>query len=186
MQNGIKIYSGIFFPTYVDKCFPHWPEWNHSSTSWKYSRAIQHYASAFFVNGLFWNDSNRVLDKMKMEGHRSIYINSYMSYIEMRVPLFLYLKKYTRYINIHMYIYYLLFSISTLLYGDKKKFLISFFIWLLTIVCFLREKSFYIVFFSKFPIVFRHFLLIHLYRSSTRHQWQDANSRDIQFICVTK
>ena len=45
---------------------------------------IRHYASAVFVNGAFWNDSNRVLDEMKMEGHRSDYINSYVSYIDVQ------------------------------------------------------------------------------------------------------
>ena len=45
---------------------------------------IRHYASAVFVNGAFWNDSNRVLGEMKMEGHRSNYINSYVSYIDMQ------------------------------------------------------------------------------------------------------
>lgn len=37
MQNGIEIYWGIFFPTYLDECFLHWPQWNHSSTIRKYS-----------------------------------------------------------------------------------------------------------------------------------------------------
>ena len=45
---------------------------------------IRHYASAVFVNGAFWNDSNRVLDEMKMEGHRSDYINSYVSCIDVQ------------------------------------------------------------------------------------------------------
>ena len=45
---------------------------------------IRHYASAVFVNGAFWNDSNRVLDEMKLEGHRSDYINSYVSYIDVQ------------------------------------------------------------------------------------------------------
>lgn len=45
---------------------------------------IRHYASAVFVNGAFWNDSNRVLDEMKMEGHRSNYINLYVSYIDVQ------------------------------------------------------------------------------------------------------
>lgn len=42
---------------------------------------IRYYAS---VNGSFSNDSNRVLDELKMEGHNSNYINSYTSYIDMQ------------------------------------------------------------------------------------------------------
>lgn len=42
---------------------------------------IRYYAS---VNGSFLNDSNRVLDELKMEGHNSNYINSYTSYIDMQ------------------------------------------------------------------------------------------------------
>ena len=44
---------------------------------------IRHYGSAIFVNDLFWNDSNKVLEDLKMEGHLEDYIDSYMSYIEM-------------------------------------------------------------------------------------------------------
>ena len=29
---------------------------------------IHHYASAVFINESFWNDSNKVLDELKMEG----------------------------------------------------------------------------------------------------------------------
>ena len=49
---------------------------------------IQHYASAVCLNGSFWNDSNRVLDELKMKGNCSDYINSYMSYIEMQRATF--------------------------------------------------------------------------------------------------
>ena len=47
------------------------------------SEYIRHYASAIFVNDSFWNDSNKVLEELKMEGHRQDYIDSYMSYVEM-------------------------------------------------------------------------------------------------------
>ena len=39
---------------------------------------IGHYASAMFVNDSFWNDSNKVLEELKMERHRQDYIDSYM------------------------------------------------------------------------------------------------------------
>ena len=44
---------------------------------------IRHYASAVFVNSLFWDDSKKVEDDMKMEGHSQDYISSYMSYVQM-------------------------------------------------------------------------------------------------------
>ena len=44
---------------------------------------IRHYASAMFVNESFWNDSNKVLEELKMEAHRQDYIHSYMSHVEM-------------------------------------------------------------------------------------------------------
>ena len=47
------------------------------------SEYIRHYASAIFVNDSFWNDSNKVLEELKMEGHRQDCIDSYMSYAEM-------------------------------------------------------------------------------------------------------
>ena len=46
------------------------------------SEYICHYASAIFVNDSFWNDSNKVIAELKMEGHRQDYIDSYMSYVE--------------------------------------------------------------------------------------------------------
>ena len=89
MQNGIKIYSGMLFPTYVDKYFLHWPEWNHSSTRWKHSWVYPTLCQcSLCLNGSFWNDSNRVLDELKMKGNCSDYINSYMSYIEMQRATF--------------------------------------------------------------------------------------------------
>ena len=45
---------------------------------------IRHYARAVFINDSFWNDSNKVLDDVKMEGHRSDYIDSFMSYVDMQ------------------------------------------------------------------------------------------------------
>ena len=45
---------------------------------------IRHYASAIFVNGSFWDDSFKVLDDMKFEGHHNDYIQSYMSFIDMQ------------------------------------------------------------------------------------------------------
>lgn len=45
---------------------------------------IRHYPSAVFINDSFWNDSNKVLDELKMEGHRSDCIDSFMSYVEMQ------------------------------------------------------------------------------------------------------
>ena len=45
---------------------------------------IRHYASAVFINDSFWNDSNKVLDELKMEGHCSDCIDSFMSYVEMQ------------------------------------------------------------------------------------------------------
>ena len=44
---------------------------------------IRHCASAMFVNESFWNDSNKVLEELKMEEHCKDYIDSYMSYVEM-------------------------------------------------------------------------------------------------------
>ena len=44
---------------------------------------IRHYASAMFVNDSFWNESNKIMDELKMEGHRQDYIDSYMSYVQM-------------------------------------------------------------------------------------------------------
>ena len=44
---------------------------------------IRHYASAVFVNSLFWDDSKKVADGMKMVGHSQDYISSYMSYLQM-------------------------------------------------------------------------------------------------------
>ena len=45
---------------------------------------IRHYASAIFVNVSFWKDPNRVLDELKMEGHHSDHISSFMSFVEMQ------------------------------------------------------------------------------------------------------
>ena len=45
---------------------------------------ICHYASAIFVNGSFWNDSSKIMDDMKFEGHHNDYIQSYMSFINMQ------------------------------------------------------------------------------------------------------
>ena len=44
---------------------------------------IRHYASAVFVNSSFWDDSKKVKDDLKMEGHTQDYISSYMSYVQM-------------------------------------------------------------------------------------------------------
>ena len=44
---------------------------------------IRYFASAIFANDSFWNDSNKVLQELKMEGHRPDYIDSYMSYVKM-------------------------------------------------------------------------------------------------------
>ena len=44
---------------------------------------IRHFASAVFVNDSFWNDPNKVLEELKMEGHRQDYIDSFISYVEM-------------------------------------------------------------------------------------------------------
>ena len=53
-KNGIKIYSGIFFPTCVNECFFHWFEWNHSSSSgrhsWVYSTLCECYVCKLLVN----------------------------------------------------------------------------------------------------------------------------------------
>lgn len=45
---------------------------------------IWHYASAVFTNDSFWNHLIRVIDELKMEGHRIDYIDSLMSYVEMQ------------------------------------------------------------------------------------------------------
>ena len=45
---------------------------------------IRHCASTIFINGSFWNDSSKILDDMKFEGHHNDYIQSYMSFINMQ------------------------------------------------------------------------------------------------------
>ena len=72
------------FPTCADECFAYRSKWNNSSSSGRYSSEyIRHYASAVFVNSSFWDDSKKVKDDLKMEGHTQDYIGSYMSYVQM-------------------------------------------------------------------------------------------------------
>ena len=44
---------------------------------------IRHFASAMFVNNLFWDDRTKVMENLELEGHRQDYIDSYLSYIGM-------------------------------------------------------------------------------------------------------
>ena len=84
MQNGIEIYSGIFFPTYVmNVFFTDLNEIIHPQAE-NIPEYIRHYASAVFMNGSFWNDLNRLQDELNMDAHHSDYINQYISYIEMQ------------------------------------------------------------------------------------------------------
>ena len=48
------------------------------------SMYIRHYASAIFVNECFWNEPAKILDELKLEGHHSDYIQSYMSFVDMQ------------------------------------------------------------------------------------------------------
>ena len=45
---------------------------------------IRHFASAVFVNGDFWNDDANILRDLQLETHRSDYIESYISYVNMQ------------------------------------------------------------------------------------------------------
>ena len=45
---------------------------------------IRHFASAVFVNGGFWSDDANILRELQLEAHRSDYIESYISYINMQ------------------------------------------------------------------------------------------------------
>ena len=75
MQNGIEIYSGIFFPTYVmNVFFTDLNEIIHPQAE-NIPEYIRHYASAVFMNGSFWNDLNRLQDELNMDAHHSDYIN---------------------------------------------------------------------------------------------------------------
>ena len=44
---------------------------------------IRHFASAMFVNGLFWNNSEAITKELQIEGNTDDYINTYLSYINM-------------------------------------------------------------------------------------------------------
>ena len=42
---------------------------------------IRHFASAMFVNGSFWNNSDAITKELQIEGNTDDYINTYLSYI---------------------------------------------------------------------------------------------------------
>ena len=45
---------------------------------------IRHYTSAVFVNATFWKEPTKLLDKLKIEGHHTDYIQTYMSFADMQ------------------------------------------------------------------------------------------------------
>ena len=45
---------------------------------------IRHFASAVFGNADFWNNDSKILEELQLEAHRSDYIQSYISYINMQ------------------------------------------------------------------------------------------------------
>ena len=45
---------------------------------------IRHYASVVFVNATFRNEPTKIMDELKLEGHHTDYIQSYMSFVDMQ------------------------------------------------------------------------------------------------------
>ena len=44
---------------------------------------IWHFASALFVNGSFWNNTDAITEELQIKGNTDDYINTYLSYINM-------------------------------------------------------------------------------------------------------
>ena len=73
----------FFQHTLMHVSFKNWNEIIHPNAG-NVPEYIPHYASAIFVNGSFWNDSSKILDEIKFEGHHNDYIQSNINFINMQ------------------------------------------------------------------------------------------------------
>ena len=63
----------FFQPTLMNVSFRNLNEIIHLNAE-KIPEYIRHYASAAFVNATFYNEPTKIMDEMKIEGHRTDYI----------------------------------------------------------------------------------------------------------------
>ena len=90
---------------------------------------IRHFASALFVNDIFWNNVNGITHELQVEGNSDDYINSYLSYVNMlrttynfvtkgKSLFFLFYCYYVYYVYVYIckYIYIIYIYVSLLSY----------------------------------------------------------------------
>ena len=87
---------------------------------------IRHFASALFVNHIFWNNVNAITHELQVEGNSDDYINSYLSYVNMlhnfvtkgKSLFFLFYCYYVYYVYVYIckYIYIIYIYVSLLSY----------------------------------------------------------------------
>ena len=100
---------------------------------------IRHFASALFVNDIFWNNVNGITHELQVEGNSDDYINSYLSYVNMlrttynfvtkgKSLFFLFYCYYVYYVYVYIckYIYIIYICLVVELYfftfEDKKAY----------------------------------------------------------------